>query len=231
MRKPTFSPDLPEGVTFPEFSAHPELGLSRAGRGIEEPAPDADEPDITFTPVPRLRARRNGWTDDRQRAFIAALARCGSVSAAARHVGMTARTAYKLLDCPGAESFAAAWDAAIDMGFAKVQIDALDRALHGSFVPVYRRGKLAKVEHRRNDRLAIALLGGKDKRIDAFRASALSRCQHRADLRELDFLRDERAARLAEIEEEYRASVERLMGDVHDRIEQRAAAGPRIVAL
>jgi hypothetical protein len=30
-------------------------------------------------PVPRLRARRNGWTPARQRLFIAALAGCGSV--------------------------------------------------------------------------------------------------------------------------------------------------------
>ena len=198
------------------------------------PAPGADEGAdegaIDFTPVPRLRARRSGWTEARQRGFIAALARCGSVSAAAKHVGMTPRTAYKLLDCPGAESFAAAWDAAIDQGFARVETDALDRALNGSFVPIYRRGKLSRVEHRRNDRLAIALLSGKDKNIDGYRASALSRCEHRADLRELNNLRDERAERLARLEEEYRASVDRLVNSIQQRIDRRAA-GPRIAAL
>src|SRR5207244_1523745 len=102
---------------------------------------------IAFDPVPRLRNHRSGWTEDRQRAFIAALARCGSVSAAARHVGMTARGAYRLLDAEGADSFARAWDEAIEQGFASVQAGALDRALHGAFVPVYRRGKLDRVEH------------------------------------------------------------------------------------
>ncbi|MBA3241046.1 MAG: hypothetical protein H0T60_07435, partial [Acidobacteria bacterium] len=44
------------------------------------PQPAADEdPQIQFTPVPRLRIRRNGWTEHRQRVFIAALAGCGSV--------------------------------------------------------------------------------------------------------------------------------------------------------
>jgi len=214
MHKPDFPDTLPADAFAPPAAA-----------------PDADESAIDFTPVPRRRARRSGWTDDRQRGFIAALARCGSVSAAAKHVGMTARTAYKLLDAPGAESFAAAWDAAIDLGFARVEIDALDRALHGSFVPIYRRGKLSRVEHRRNDRLAIALLSGKDKSIDVYRASALSRCQHRADLRDLDCLRDERAERLAQVEQDYHASVERLVQVVEDRIAERASAGPRIATL
>jgi hypothetical protein len=59
-----------------------------------------DTPDIPFTPVERLRRRRTGWSGDRQRAFIATLARCGSVAAAARSVGMTARSAYRLCDAP-----------------------------------------------------------------------------------------------------------------------------------
>ena len=136
-----------------------------------------------------------------------------------------------MLDAKGAESFAAAWDAAIEEGYARVEIDALDRALNGSFVPVYRRGKLSRVEHRRNDRLAIAVLAGKDKNIDTFRASALSRSEHRADLRELDCLRDERAERLAAVEAEYRASVDRLVGTLHERIDERAGEGPQIRAL
>ena len=225
MRKPEFLSGLPDGVAFPD--THPVDAFARRAAD----APEADESTITFTPVPRRRARRSGWTDDRQRGFIAALARCGSVSAAARHVGMTPRTASKLLDCPGAESFAAAWDAAIAQGFGQVATDALDRALHGSFVPIYRRGKLSKVEHRRNDRLAIALLSGHDQRTDALRVSAVNRCEHRADLRALDNLRDERAARLAEVEKEYHAGVDRLVQTLEDRIAERAAAEPRILQL
>ncbi len=42
---------------------------------------------LAFTPVPSASRRRDGWTEPRQREFIAALSRCGSVSAAARQVG------------------------------------------------------------------------------------------------------------------------------------------------
>ena len=31
---------------------------------------NTDEPEIPFAPVPRLRRRRNGWSEERQRAFI-----------------------------------------------------------------------------------------------------------------------------------------------------------------
>ena len=48
---------------------------------------------LDFTPVPRERARRDGWTETRQRAFIAALDQLGSVAHAARVVGMTKRSA------------------------------------------------------------------------------------------------------------------------------------------
>ena len=67
-----------------------------------------------FTPVPRRRNRRDGWTPERQRGFVAALAETGSVPAAARAVGMTPEGAYQLRRQPGAETFAAAWTAALD---------------------------------------------------------------------------------------------------------------------
>jgi hypothetical protein len=182
-----------------------------------------DAPDIDFTPVPRLRRRRDGWSEQRQRVFIAALALCGTVSAAARAVGSTARSAYRLLDAPGADSFAAAWDAAIDQGYARMQAEALERALKGAFVPVYRRGKLAQVEHRRCDKLAIALLNGQDRDPLAARRTAVSRREHRLDLAAKDAAEAERDRRIAEAEEAYRTEVQRLIGKIH--------LGPRIAAL
>ncbi|MGA9582831.1 MAG: hypothetical protein WBR13_12775 [Allosphingosinicella sp.] len=62
-----------------------------------------------FTPVP-LRYRRDGWTPGRQTDFLGRLAETGCISAAARHVGMTRESAYRLRDKAGAGSFAAAWD-------------------------------------------------------------------------------------------------------------------------
>ena len=60
-----------------------------------------------FTPVP-TRARRDGWSPDKQRAFLVALGRTGQVGLAAKAVGMTHQTAWRLRKRVGAESFAAA---------------------------------------------------------------------------------------------------------------------------
>jgi hypothetical protein len=201
---------------FPESLPADAIAWTQAGE---------DAPDIPFTPVPRLRARRNGWSEDRQRRFITALARCGTVSAAARAVGMNARSAYRLLDAPGADSFAEAWDVAFDMGYAAMQAAALERALNGAFVPVYRRGKLVRVEHRQTDRLAIALLGGKDRSIDDYRRTAVARRLYRQDMAELDAARAERDHRIAEAEDQYAAEAQRLVNQVAVRSQ------PRVVAL
>ena len=139
---------------------------------------DPDDPEdslIAFDPVPRQRQRRNGWTDVTRRTFILLLARCGSITRAARWVGMSTRSVYRLRDAPGADGFAEAWDMAIAMGIDRVRADAMDRALNGTFVPVYRKGKLVRVEHRHCDRLAIALLGGEEQSIAESHRSAMGR--------------------------------------------------------
>ena len=62
-----------------------------------------------FHPVP-LRARADGWSEARQCGFLAQLYLTGSVTAAARAVGMTRASVYRLRARCGAESFAHAWD-------------------------------------------------------------------------------------------------------------------------
>ncbi|MGA9581542.1 MAG: hypothetical protein WBR13_06200 [Allosphingosinicella sp.] len=57
-----------------------------------------------------VRARNDGWTAERQRAFITALARTGCIGRAAAAAGMSRESAYRLRRRKGAESFAAAWD-------------------------------------------------------------------------------------------------------------------------
>jgi hypothetical protein len=69
---------------------------------------------IDFIPVPRKCKRRDGWTADRQRGFIAALARGLDPEQAAQTQGLTGNGAYQLRKAAGAESFAAAWDSAVD---------------------------------------------------------------------------------------------------------------------
>ena len=45
---------------------------------------------LDFTPVPRKAQRADGWTPERQRAFIAALSTTGSKRQAAQAIGMAA---------------------------------------------------------------------------------------------------------------------------------------------
>jgi hypothetical protein len=139
---------------FPPFPPWPEPAVT----GLVD---ITDEP-IDFTPVPRQRKRRNGWTELAQRAFIAALEECGCVARAARAVGLSPRSFYRLLEAEGADSFAAAVDQAVARGVERVRDEAMLRALHGSWVPVVRRGRVVRMEFRFNDRLAIGILSGRD---------------------------------------------------------------------
>ena len=78
-----------------------------------------------FYPVP-VRTRRDGWTIGRQADFLGFLAETGSVIGACEAVGMSRKSAYRLRALPGAESFAAAWDAALGMPARKVTAPARD---------------------------------------------------------------------------------------------------------
>ena len=68
---------------------------------------------LRFDPVP-VRARNDGWSPELQRRFILLLARGSYPADAARQLGRSRQTAYALRRRRGGESFAAAWDAAMD---------------------------------------------------------------------------------------------------------------------
>lgn len=96
-----------------------------------------------FIPVP-TRERADGWTPARQTAFLAHLAITRSVSAAARRVRMARETAYRLRRKPGAESFAAAWDAVLGRGAGKRKVTTEERrrrALYGLVKPMIYQGR------------------------------------------------------------------------------------------
>lgn len=94
-----------------------------------------------FYPVP-TRSRRDGWTQQKQTDFIGYLAETGSVMGACEAVRMSRNSAYKLRARPGAESFAAAWDAALGAPIRKVTVpDLAFRAEHGQIQPVLFRGR------------------------------------------------------------------------------------------
>lgn len=187
--------------------------------------------EIAFTPVPRLRKRRNGWTPEAQRAFIAALEQCGSVSHAARSVGMSPRSAYRLLESEGAESFAEAWDQALARGVERLRFDALDRSLNGSWVPVVRRGRVVRHEFRHCNRLAIALLSGRKACVAEQRERAVTRRLHRMKLlarRKHDAEQKSRAAALAA---EHQAVLDRIEEERLNPVPDAIARPPRIRSL
>jgi hypothetical protein len=113
-------------------------------------------PPPPFTPVP-VRPRRDGWTPERQRAFIAALAETRSATGAARAVGMTREGAYQLRAKAGAASFAAAWEAAL----AKPPPSGpslYERAVTGVVEPCFYGGLQRGTRRRYDDAALIRLL-------------------------------------------------------------------------
>ena len=119
--------------------------------------------ELAFAPVP-VKARHDGWTVERQQWFVLRLALSGCVSVAARGVGMTRKSAYRLRDRPGAASFAAAWDRALGWGQDKTVDVGPERALVGETVPVVRNGRVVGERFRFDNRLAMAVLNALDRR-------------------------------------------------------------------
>jgi len=117
-----------------------------------------DPADYQWLPVLR-KPRKDGWTPQRQREFIGALAETGSVEHAAMRVEMSPSAAFRLRRSPGAEQFSAAWDVALQHA-ARVLLDtAFERAFHGSSEPVFdREGTRVGTRFRQNDRLLMFLL-------------------------------------------------------------------------
>src|SRR5689334_18590146 len=93
-----------------------------------------------FMPVPRQH-RVDGWTAERQRGFIAALAETGSVTHACRRTNMATTGPYQARLAPRAESFTAAWAAAQAHCVQYLTDIAIDRALDGGPVPVFYKGE------------------------------------------------------------------------------------------
>lgn len=119
--------------------------------------------ELAFLPVP-VRARHDGWTKLRQQGFIVRLALGGCVTLAAKAVGKTKASVYRLRERVGAESFAAAWDKAVGWGQDRTIDVGLERALCGEQVPIVRDGRCVGIRHRHDNRLAMTVLNAMDRR-------------------------------------------------------------------
>ena len=110
---------------------------------------DPPTPPIDFDTVP-VRDRHDGWTPERQHAFVAALAESGCVTEACKAVGVTSQSAYRLRRHFDAQGFRLAWDAALDFAIRRLSDAVYARAIYGVAVPHYYKGEVVG-EHRRYD--------------------------------------------------------------------------------
>ena len=91
-------------------------------------------------------------------AFLRELAASQSVAAAARQVGMSRQSAYKLRNRLKGEPFDIAWEAAFQHGYDALHQAALERALHGVEVPVFHGGEQVGTRRHFDERLTVFLL-------------------------------------------------------------------------
>ncbi|HEX8223715.1 MAG TPA: hypothetical protein VF605_07865 [Allosphingosinicella sp.] len=132
----------------------------RPGEASAPGAPSA-VPDIPFHPVP-VQHRRDGWTAEKQRRFIQALAETGIARVAAAAVGMSERSAHRLAIRPDAESFSYAWDAALVIAARRGVSTLFEYALDGMVETVWRDGEIAWQRKRPSEKALFFLLAKLD---------------------------------------------------------------------
>ncbi len=108
--------------------------------------------------LPARRPRADGWTVERQEAFLKALANCGCVTHAARAVGMTRQSAHNLYNRPSAHAFRRAYDAALDCSLRLVEDGMWSRAVHGAPRPIFYQGEQVGEYRHFDERLTMFLL-------------------------------------------------------------------------
>lgn len=116
---------------------------------------------LTFTAA-ALRERHDGWSAERQRAFIAALADSGCITLACRAVGVSPQSAYRLRRHPKGKQFAYAWDTALRCASVRLVSIAYERAITGTRKQYWRDGKLIGETVSPSDALLMFLLAKSD---------------------------------------------------------------------
>lgn len=114
---------------------------------------------VPATPAPDAPPRADGWTSAKQVGFLRALSASHSVSEAARSVGMSRQSAYRLRSRLKGLPFDLAWEVAFHHSYDVLAHAALERALNGVEVPVFFQGEQVGAYRRYDERLTVALLG------------------------------------------------------------------------
>jgi hypothetical protein len=122
-------------------------------------APAAPVPPDAVPPV----APGDRWSKRKMTDFLRMLSATHNVAAAARSVGMSRQSAYKLRARMKGLPFDIAWEAAFRHGYDNLAHAALDRAINGVEVPHYHGGELVGTSRRYDERLTVALLSMRNR--------------------------------------------------------------------
>ena len=114
-------------------------------------------PKIDFEPA-QLRPRYDGWTADKQIAFIEVLAATKCVDEACRRVGMSDTSAYELRNRPCGAAFRRAWDIALEVQLDRVEQGAVERSINGVPRPIFYKGEQVGEYRHYDERLTMFLL-------------------------------------------------------------------------
>lgn len=109
-------------------------------------------------PTPARAERHDGWSLPKQVAFLRALSATHSVHEAARSVGCSRQSAYRLRSRLKGQPFDLAWEVAYHHSFDVLAHAALDRAINGVERPVFYKGEQVGSYRRFDEGLTVALL-------------------------------------------------------------------------
>ena len=110
-----------------------------------------------FRPAPGC-TRHEGWTPEKQRRFLEAMAEGLNVIQSCAIVGLSKQSAYALRTSPRGQSFALGWDAAVLKARDALADELMDRAFNGVRDTVTRDDGSIVTRHRQDNRLAATML-------------------------------------------------------------------------
>ncbi|HVR90508.1 MAG TPA: hypothetical protein VHG29_05385 [Novosphingobium sp.] len=112
---------------------------------------------------PTLTNPSDRWNKPKMAGFLRELAATHCVGSAAKAVGMSRQSAYKLRARLKGEPFDIAWEAAFQHGYDALHQAALERALHGVEVPVFFNGEQIGTRRQFDERLTCFLLSARNR--------------------------------------------------------------------
>lgn len=155
---PEAATDEPASFLHQQAEDHPS---SQANQLVVRDGADT----LDFDPV-STRHRIDGWTPEKQREYVEALADTGLSRHAAALVGMTEQSAARLRRRADARSFDLACEAAVRIGARRIRSLAFERAIEGTIKRHYYHGELKSEERVYDNRLLVYLVGKLDRLLE-----------------------------------------------------------------